>query len=106
MRWLVGAVLLLLVALALQLGLFAYAMYVLLGVIVLSRVLVNGWAGNLSATREMSRDRLKIGDTAAVVVVLENRHWLPVPWMLVEDLFPRRGGPHFPPPSRAKGGEG
>src|SRR3954451_2103695 len=103
MRWLVGAVLLLLVALALQLGLFAYAMYVLLGVIVLSRVLVNGWSGNLSATREMSRDRLKIGDTAAVVVVLENRHWLPVPWMLVEDLLPRRALIHSPPNLELKG---
>jgi uncharacterized protein (DUF58 family) len=103
MRWLVGAVLLLLVALALQLGLFAYAMYVLLGVIVLSRVLVNGWSGNLSATREMSRDRLKIGDTAAVVVVLENRHWLPIPWMLVEDLLPRRALIHSPPNLELKG---
>jgi uncharacterized protein (DUF58 family) len=103
MRWLVGAVLLLLVALALQLGLFAYAMYVLLGVIVLSRVLVNGWSGNLSASREMSRDRLKIGDTAAVVVVLENRHWLPVPWMLVEDLLPRRALIHSPPNLELKG---
>src|SRR4051795_6093096 len=103
MRWLVGAVLLLLVALALQLGLFAYAMYVLLGVIVLSRVLVNGWSGNLSASREMSRDRLKIGDTAAVVVVLENKHWLPVPWMLVEDLLPRRALIHSPPNLELKG---
>src|SRR3954463_3343985 len=96
MRWLVGAVLLLLVALALQLGLFAYAMYVLLGVIIISRVLVNGWSGNLSATREMSRDQLRIGDAAAVVVVLENRHWLPVPWLLVEDLLPRRALIHSP----------
>jgi uncharacterized protein (DUF58 family) len=103
MRWLVGAVLLLLVALALRLGLFAYAMYVLLGVIVVSRVLVNGWSGNLSATREISRDRLKIGDTAAVVVVLENRHWMPVPWLLVEDLLPRRALIHSPPNLELRG---
>src|SRR3954462_215284 len=103
MRWLVGAVLLLLVALALRLGLFAYAMYVLLGVIVLSRVLVNSWSGNLSATREMSRDRLKIGDTAAVVIVIENRHRLPIPWMLVEDLLPRRALIHSPPNLELRG---
>src|SRR3954463_11778319 len=103
MRWLVGAVLLLLVALALQLGLFAYAMYVLLGVIVVSRVLVNTWSGNLSAVREMSRDRLKIGDTAAVVIVIENRHWLPIPWLLVEDLLPRRALIHSPPNLELKG---
>jgi uncharacterized protein (DUF58 family) len=97
MRWLVGAVILLVIAITLQLGLFAYAMYVLLGVIVASRVLVNGWSGNLSATREMSRDRLKIGDGTAVVIVLENRNWLPIPWLLVEDLLPRRALIHLPP---------
>src|SRR6185295_12072853 len=97
MRWLVAAVALLLVAIVLQLGLFAYAMYVLLVLIVASRVLVNGWSGNLSATREMSRDRLKIGDGTAVVIVLENRNWLPIPWLLVEDLLPRRALIHLPP---------
>ena len=97
MRWLVAAVALLLVAIVLQLGLFAYAMYVLLVLIVASRVLVNGWSGNLSATREMSRDRVKIGDSIAIVTVLENRSWMPVPWMLVEDLLPRRALIHSPP---------
>src|SRR5438067_1186929 len=97
MRWLIGAVALLILAVVLRLGLFAYAMYVLLGLIVVSRVLVNAWSGNLSAKREMSRDRLKIGDSAAVVIVLENRHWLPIPWMLVEDLLPRRALIHQPP---------
>ncbi len=97
MRWLIGAVALLVVAITLQLGLFAYAMYVLLGVIVASRVLVNSWSGNLTAVREMSRDRIKIGDATAIVIVVENRHWLPIPWMLVEDLLPRRALIHLPP---------
>ena len=56
MRWLIAAVALLVVAIALDLGLFAYAMYALLGVIVASRLLVLGWSGNVVATREMSRD--------------------------------------------------
>ncbi|HVT28306.1 MAG TPA: DUF58 domain-containing protein, partial [Lacipirellulaceae bacterium] len=97
MRWLIGAVALLIVAITLQLGLFAYAMYTLVGVIVASRVLVNGWSGTLTALREMSRDRIEIGDTSAVVIVVENRHWLPIPWMLVEDLLPRRAIIHSPP---------
>ena len=46
---------------------------------------------------EMSRDRSKIGDTIAIVTVLENRSWIPVPWMLVEDLLPRRALIHSPP---------
>ena len=97
MRWLVVAVALLVVAVALQMGLFAYSMYVLLAVIVASRVLVNHWSGDLSATREMSRDRIKIGDSTAIVIVLENRNWLPIPWLLVEDLLPRRALIHIPP---------
>ncbi len=97
MRWIIGAVALLVVAVVLQLGLFAYAMYVLLGLILASRVLVNRWSGNLSATREMSRDRIKIGDSTAIVIVVENRNSLPIPWMLVEDLLPRRALIHSPP---------
>src|SRR5262245_5012395 len=97
MRWLVVAIGLLFVAVVLQMGLFAYAMYTLLGVIVLSWVLVNGWSGNLSATREMSRKRLKIGDSTAIVIVLENKSWIPVPWLLVEDLLPRRALMFSPP---------
>jgi uncharacterized protein (DUF58 family) len=97
MRWLILAVALLVVAVVLNLGLFAYAMYALLGVIVASRLLVNAWSGNLSAMREMSRERIKIGDTTAVVIVLENRSWWPIPWLLVEDLLPRRALIHVPP---------
>jgi uncharacterized protein (DUF58 family) len=97
MRWLIGAVVLLVVAVALGLGLLAYAMYALVGVIVISRLFVNGWSGNLSAQRELSREKLKIGDSTAVVIVLENRSWLPIPWLLVEDLLPRRALIHTPP---------
>jgi uncharacterized protein (DUF58 family) len=97
MRWLIGAAALLVVAIALDLGLFAYAMYALLVVIVASRLLVNGWSGNLVATREMSRDLIKIGDKTAVVIVLENRNRLPIPWLLVEDLLPRAALVHNPP---------
>ncbi len=97
MRWLIGAVALLIVAIALGLGLFAYAMYALLGVMVASRLLVNGWSSNIVATREMNRDRMKIGDKAAVVIVLKNRNWLPIPWLLVEDLLPRQALLHNPP---------
>lgn len=97
MRWIILAVALLVAAIALHLGLFAYAMYALVGVIIVSRLLVNGWSGNLSATREMSRERAKIGDAVAVVIVLENNSWLPIPWLLVEDLLPRSALIHSPP---------
>src|SRR6188472_675511 len=103
MRWLIGAVVLLVVAIALDLGLLAYSMYALIGVILLSRLTVNIWSGNLKAKRELSREKLKIGDTTAVVIVLENRSWLPIPWMLIEDLLPRRALIHDPPNLRITG---
>ncbi len=96
MRWLIAAVALLIVAVVLNLGLFAYAMYALIGVITVSRLLVNRWSGNLTAMREISRERIRIGDSTAVVIVLENRSWLPIPWLLVEDLLPRRALIHSP----------
>jgi uncharacterized protein (DUF58 family) len=97
MRWLIAAILVLIVAIALDLGLLAYAMYALIGVIVISRKLADTWSGHLTATREVSRDRVKIGETVAVVTVLENRSRLPVPWLLLEDLLPRRALMFDPP---------
>jgi uncharacterized protein (DUF58 family) len=40
---------------------------------------------------------VKIGETVAVVTVLENRSRLPVPWLLLEDLLPRRALIFDPP---------
>ena len=97
MRWLVGSIALLLIAILLDFGLLAYAMYALLGVMVLSRWLADSWSGQLSASRETNRNQVEIGDTVAVVVTLENKGWLPIPWMLLEDLLPRRAMIHNPP---------
>ena len=97
MRWLVVTLALLAVALVLQLGLLAYALYALLGVIVLSRMLADRWSAELAATRTINRDHVKIGDSVAVVTVIENRGWLPIPWLLLEDLLPRKALQHKPP---------
>jgi uncharacterized protein (DUF58 family) len=97
MRWFVVAIAFLLVAVALNLGLLAYAMYALLGVIVVSRALADRWSAELAATRSTNRDHVKIGDSVAVVTVVENRGWLPIPWLLLEDLLPRKALVHNPP---------
>ena len=81
----------------LNLGLLAYAMYALLGVIVLSRTLADRWSAHLTATRSINRDHVKIGDSVAVVTVIENHSWLPIPWLLLEDLLPRKALIHSPP---------
>jgi uncharacterized protein (DUF58 family) len=116
MRWFLAAVLLLLAALVLESGLLAYAMYVLLALLVLTRWLARSWAANLSATRTVRRARahdedvpevltpeglaLEIGERVAVRVVITNEGALPVPWVLVEDVLP--GGALDPRSPRLK----
>ena len=76
MRWLVVTIALILVAVVLNLGLLAYAMYALLGVIVLSRTLADRWSAELTATRSINREQVKIGDSVAVVTVIALVNWV------------------------------
>jgi uncharacterized protein (DUF58 family) len=92
MKWFLGAAAILLLALALQAGLLAYAMYVLLGLLVTSRFLARSWIGNLAATRECGQLTAEIGDSVAVRLTVRNAGWLPVPWVLMEDLLPSAKG--------------
>lgn len=88
MRWFVGTVLLLAVALYFELGLLAYAMYALLGVMLASRVLSRVWIENVAADRECNRLSANVGDRVAVMVNVRNRGRLPIAWLLMEDLLP------------------
>lgn len=90
MKWFLGIFLMLLTALILESGLLAYASYVLLGLLVLSRYLARHWINNLSATRACNRLSAEVGETIAVVVTVQNSGALPVPWVLLEDLLPRK----------------
>jgi uncharacterized repeat protein (TIGR01451 family) len=90
MKWFLGVLLLLLVALVLESGLLAYAMYVLLGLMVVSRFLARNWIGHLTATRRCNAETAEVGETMTVTVTVKNSGWLPVPWVLLEDLLPKR----------------
>jgi uncharacterized protein (DUF58 family) len=89
MKWFAGALLILAVSLALELPLLAYAMYVLLGLLLVSRVLSRKWVSNLVAERDCQRSQLEIGDKLAVSVKIRNDGPLAIPWLLVEDLLPQ-----------------
>ncbi len=97
MRWLTVAILVLLMALALQMGLLAYAMYVLLAVILVSRFLAQRWATAVAAERECNRLFAEVGDTVAVVIRMKNQSDIPVAWILAEDLLPRNALIFRPP---------
>ena len=103
MKWFLGASLLLIIALVFHLGLLAYAMYGLLGVMLLSRFLARTWSEHLSARRECNRLSAGIGETVAVVITIENHGALPIAWLLVEDMLPRHALVHDPPNLRVKG---
>jgi len=79
---------LLLAGLWFRLGLLVYAMYVLLGVLVLSRVLSQVWINGIAAERFSSATMLQIGERARIRVRVRNRGALPVPWLLLEDALP------------------
>ncbi|MBN2292145.1 MAG: DUF58 domain-containing protein [Pirellulales bacterium] len=89
MRWFLITAALLLVAMVFQLGLLAYAMYALLAVMLLSRVMARQWAENLEGARECNRVAVNVGEKVAVLVSVTNAGKLPVAWVLMEDLLPR-----------------
>jgi uncharacterized protein (DUF58 family) len=103
MKWLAGAILLLVIAILFGFDLLAYAMYVLLAVMIVSRLLTKNWAESLEAKRECNRLTAEIGDHVAVVVALKNNSRWPVAWMLLEDLLPR-DALFFEPPRLKIGG--
>ena len=103
MIWWASAILLLVIAVIFDLGLLAYAMYVLLAVMLVSRFLTRRWTESLRASRECNRLAAEIGDTVAVVITLQNTGNLPIPWVLAEDLLPREALLYDPPRLKVTG---
>ncbi len=103
MKWWLGAGLLLLAALLLQSGLLAYAMYVLLAVMLVSRLLARSWVTRVHATRSFLEPTAEVGDEVRVVVRIKNSGVLPVPWILLEDLLPARALTQRPPRLKVRG---
>jgi uncharacterized protein (DUF58 family) len=103
MKWYLGVGLLLLASLALQSSLLAYATYVLLALLLVSRFLAKTWLDGLSARRTCDRVTAEIGDSASISVVVRNDGWMPVPWLLLEDLLPRQAVAQRPPRLTTKG---
>lgn len=97
MKWFFGALALLAIAMVLNLGLWAYAMYALLGVLLVSRLLTRVWSESLHASRECNRLSANVGDSVAVVIRLENRGRLPVVWAMVDDTVSRNATASRPP---------
>lgn len=100
MIWYAGAILILLFALIFKLSLLAYAMYALLGVLLVSRWLTRSWAASLSAKRTVDKLAAEVGQTVSVELTIENTGKFPIAWVLLEDLLPR-AAIMFDPPNLA-----
>jgi uncharacterized protein (DUF58 family) len=104
MKWMAGTIALLVVGLVFQLSLLIYAMYVLLGVLLLSRVFTRVWTAGIEAQRFGADEALEIGQSIEVKVAARNAGRLAVPWLLLEDYLPREALTQFPQHIKAEGG--
>ena len=78
-------------------------MYVLLAVMFVSRVLARSWVAHVHATRSFLEPTAEIGDDVRVSVRVKNTGFLPVPWILLEDLLPRPALTQRPPRLQVRG---
>jgi uncharacterized protein (DUF58 family) len=88
MKWILGTLALLLLGLVLQLSLLVYAMYVLLGILWVSRYFTRVWANSLVARRICEGEVFEIGESTNVTVEIENTGRLAIPWLIIEDSLP------------------
>jgi uncharacterized protein (DUF58 family) len=103
MKWILGTLALLVVASLLRLTLVVYAMYVLLGVLLVSRFLAFQWIDGLVVSRRCDTATAEIGDRATVFVSIRNLGGLTIPWLLIEDSLPRAALVRNPPRIRPEG---
>ena len=66
-------------------------------------LLARAWITNLSATRMCKETTAEIGDAVPVELTVRNNGWLPIPWLLLEDLLPRDALNERPPRLRTRG---
>ncbi len=88
MKWIFGTLALLAIGLVLKLSLLVYAMYVLLGVLLLNRFFTRTWTERIVASRHCEGDVFEIGESVKVSVEAENQGPLAIPWLLLEDSLP------------------
>jgi uncharacterized protein (DUF58 family) len=103
MKWIFGTIALLALGLALQLNLLVYAMYVLLGVLLINRFFTHAWVGAIDARRFGGDEIFEIGAIVEIKVAVQNTGALTVPWILLEDSLPRESFMQTPPRIKAQG---
>jgi uncharacterized protein (DUF58 family) len=89
-RILILCVILLILAYWLRIEFFPYAVYALLGVLVISLLMGRSSLQKVELERHCNRVKAEIGENATVSIEVRNRKALPIPWLIVEDVIPQR----------------
>ncbi|HEY1786729.1 MAG TPA: DUF58 domain-containing protein [Verrucomicrobiae bacterium] len=89
MKWILGTLALLVLGLIFRLNLLVYAMYALLGILLLSRFFTRQWTERILVRRRCSGEVFEIGESCNVSVEIKNEGSLSVPWLLIEDALSR-----------------
>ena len=97
MKWIIAAILMLFVALALNLTLLVYAMYAIIGILVISKWVTSRWTESIQAERICEIREAKIGDNVPVLIKLKHVGKYPIAWVLVEDILESRALVRKPP---------
>jgi uncharacterized protein (DUF58 family) len=103
MRWFIGIIVVLAIALVIQSGLLAYTAYVLLGVLLLTRLMTREGLHHVEAERTVSAEEIEAGERIQIDVTVRHAGRLPLPWILLEDQLPSFALRQRPPRLRVKG---
>jgi len=103
MKWFIATMCVFGLAWALQSGLVAFAGYVVMGVLLLSRYLARAWVHQLVGERLTILDDCTVGTEVEVKVRIRNQGTLPVGWVLAEDLLSEKALKQRPPAIRLSG---
>jgi uncharacterized protein (DUF58 family) len=104
MKWIFATLGLLVLGVIFKLSLLIYAMYVLLGVLLLSRFFSRLWIGQIEARRFCDEDVVEMGASAQSKVAVQNTGRFSIPWVILEDSLPREALLQLPARIKADGG--
>lgn len=102
MKWFVVAILIVITGLLLRLEWLVLAMYLLLGVLLVSRYLAREWTNKIGAVRSCGVTTAQIGDRVKIATKVTNHGKWRVPWMILEEALPK-DAMQSPPRIRVKG---
>lgn len=76
-------------AFVLQSPYMAFAVYTFLLLVGLAHFSSLAWLSGLDCTRTISKDTVLQGEEVVVTVVVENNRGWPIPWIFIEDYYPK-----------------